>query len=237
MAESFSCKTEHHLKCLGKNFETNNSCERCSILLTSSVDQEEEEEVQCILHPHLVDALKLYGLKIGHLNIRSLPRNIEQLRLIMACSKGLSILTLSETWLNEGILDEEILFPGYNLYRFDRGTGQKGGGVAVYISETITAMRCCELNSPRLESLWMEIFLPKSKGILLGTFYRPPNETTAFFYVFGDVLEMASAENKEIKICGDFNCSFKAPKLCINTKKLISILCSCSLTQLMESPT
>ena len=53
----------------------------------------------------------------------------------------------------------------------------------------------------------LEILLPKAKGILFGTFYRPPSQTD-FMNPFRDVLESASAENKELIVTGDFNCDF-----------------------------
>ena len=85
--------------------------------------------------------------------------------------------------------------------------------------------------------MWLELFFPKSKGILLGTHYRAPNITLEFFDHLGDTLEQVSAENKEIIICGDFNCPLNNPTVDSNTKKLKSLLCSNGLSQIIESPT
>ena len=82
--------------------------------------------------------------------------------------------------------------------------------------------------------MWLELFFPKSRGILLGTYNRPPNITLEFFDYLGDTLERVSAENKEINICGDFNCPLNNSTV---TKKLKSLLCSHGLSQIMESPT
>ena len=49
--------------------------------------------------------------------------------------------------------------------------------------------------------------------------------------------EQVSAENKEIIICGDFNCPLNNPTVDSNTKKLKSLLCSNGLSQIIESPT
>jgi hypothetical protein len=53
--------------------------------------------------PH--DISKSRGIKIIHQNIQSLGAKIDYLRLLMhELKRGIHILTLSETWTNEGIL-------------------------------------------------------------------------------------------------------------------------------------
>ena len=86
---------------------------------------------------------------------------------------GIHILTLSETWLNESISDTEISIPGYNLFRLDRE--KNGGGVAVHAREEIQLVRRDDLEMKGVEGLWLELFLPKSRGVLIGTFYRSPS--------------------------------------------------------------
>ena len=56
------------------------------------------------------------GLFVIQLNIRSLPHKIDILRALLVYNK-LSVITLSETWLNNNISDEEIKLDGYVLYR------------------------------------------------------------------------------------------------------------------------
>ena len=57
------------------------------------------------------------------------------------------------------------------------------------------------------ECMWLELLLPKAKGILFGTFYRTPSQSD-FLNSFQEVLELANAENKETLITGDFNFDF-----------------------------
>ena len=49
-----------------------------------------------------------------------------------------------------------------------------------------------------VEGLWVELFLPKSRGILLGMFYRPPNSSCyfdkEFVSKFEVMLDIATAE-------------------------------------------
>ena len=83
-------------------------------------------------------------------------------------------IAVSET-LDEQILVGEIEIPGYNIFRKDRGG--KGGGVLVFVRSDLSVARRCELEDTAVEGLWLEILLPKSRGFLLGTFYRLPNSS------------------------------------------------------------
>ena len=47
-------------------------------------------------------------------------RKIEQLRILISHCRGICVLTLNETWLNEEILDGKVSIPGFNIHRSDR---------------------------------------------------------------------------------------------------------------------
>lgn len=65
------------------------------------------------------------GMHIIHLNIRSLLPKIDLLRAWLTYNKP-HVITLSETWLNSNISDDEVAIDNYTLYREDRGS--RGGG-------------------------------------------------------------------------------------------------------------
>lgn len=70
----------------------------------------------------LHDISKSRGIKIVHQNIQSLGAKIDYLRLLMHELKcGIHMLTLSETWTNEEITDDELKISGYRLFRKDIG--------------------------------------------------------------------------------------------------------------------
>ena len=50
----------------------------------------------------------------------------------------LDVICLTETWLNESIMDHEILPTAYNIYRCDRA-GRVGGGVMTAIKSTLSS--------------------------------------------------------------------------------------------------
>ena len=165
------------------------------------------------------------GLKFIHQNIRSLRKKLNELRVFLTQRPRIYIIALVETWLNSNISDAEVSLPGFTLFRRDRLV-KKGGGVAVFVSESINAVRRSDLEID--ESVWIEIFLPKSKGLLFGTFYRPPSESVSqpdldYMDRFYNSLDYAAAEGKEIIVNGDFNCDYLPKKPSLETKKLKEI--------------
>ena len=67
------------------------------------------------------------GLKLVHLNIRSLRHKTDSLRLEGLNNKSVDVLTLSETWLDDTVQDSEFTLPGFTCVRLDRAHGTKQG--------------------------------------------------------------------------------------------------------------
>ena len=107
----------------------------------------------------------------------------------------------------------------------------------MYVKESLSIIRGVDLEKQFPgECILLEIFLPKAKGILFGTFYRPPSQTD-FMNPFRDVLESASAENKELIVTGDFNCDFLVKSCSKETRELKEIFRNFGLTQLIDKAT
>jgi len=86
------------------------------------------------------------------------------------------VLGITETWLNTTYSDSYEPIDGYNPEQRDRSTG-RGGGVTVYLHDGVPYNRRHDLEKDQFEELWFEIKFPCSIGILLGTVYRPPDNT------------------------------------------------------------
>ena len=80
----------------------------------------------------LLKIKNLRGLKMASLNINSLLRHVDELRLMLPNSK-IDVFTVNESKIDSSITDNEISIPGYNMLRRDRK--RFGGGVVVYIRE------------------------------------------------------------------------------------------------------
>ena len=150
------------------------------------------------------------GFKIVHLNIRSLPKKIEQLRTILQ-SSSIDVITLSETWLHTKVDMQLVHIPGYVAYRQDRTVtpGQsksRGGGLIVYFKDHLDI---CVLDSDSsstkdLEIQWLRITHQNAKNILLANLYRPPaGKLNQAIKTLGKGLTSLKRQNEEVVILGD----------------------------------
>ncbi|CAH1239100.1 Hypp5710 [Branchiostoma lanceolatum] len=172
------------------------------------------------------------GLMLTHQNIRSLPAKHTDLQILSAESQ-MDIIGLTETHLNEHFPDNIIQLPGYILLRKDRGS-RHGGGIAMYIKDSLAFKERNDLCVDGLEALWIELTPPKSKHLLLCCAYRPPNDNN-FFTAFRQSLEKASDTNLEVTIMGDLNCNLLQDK---GPSEDLTFLCDLhDLTNLITEPT
>ncbi len=108
----------------------------------------------------------------------------------------------------DNVYDNEIEISGYKLFKKDRFSNNYGG-IVVYLRDTINAIRCIDLE---IETIWVEITIPCTQGLLVGHFYRPPDGLQYldpdFLPKFYDVLSTATLEGREIIILGDFNTDY-----------------------------
>ena len=152
---------------------------------------------------------KAIGLSVIHLNVRSLLRKMDQLRLLSE-RNGADIITLSETWLNIDIDDNEIELPGYSITRRDRSE-RTGGGVMIYIRENLVFNERNDLHNSN-EAIWIQVNRIRCKPLIIGCVYRPPNQQVDKF--LGDFNNsLAGIESHFDKIIlGDFNIDYSSKK-------------------------
>ena len=148
--------------------------------------------------PEVNRLLNLKGLNIFHQNIRGLQSNFLGLRELFNAHNNINILILSETHLNESNdYDDLYDVPGYVFIKRNRTCG-KGGGVAIYIKDSIEFQRRFDLENSKLENIIIEILINKSKSFIVTTFYRPPETSNYlpknFNELFEDNLSYITAE-------------------------------------------
>ena len=170
--------------------------------------------------PHDFGLQKLKGFVIASLNIGSLVKHIDQLRINMK-NQTVDILAINETRLDDTINDSEIEISNYTLTRRDRS--RHGGGVAIYVRNPIQFKLRNDLRDDDLELLCIEINKSKTKPFLISTWYRPPNASVELFEKFNCILTKIESLHLESTIIGDFNCNVLADVLDNNTKHLIEL--------------
>ena len=144
------------------------------------------------------------------MNINSILLKIDKIRFIAKLTNA-TVIGLSETKLGNTVLSSELEIEGYDVVRSDRS--QRGGVVACFVKNSISYNRKHNF-CINTESIFIEIFLPKSKPALIGILYRPDkydfvnclertfSETNAFepqeCYLLGNININLQPKDKEI---------------------------------------
>ena len=74
----------------------------------------------------------------------------------------------------------DLSFKGYNFVSNHRAN-RIGGGVVLFIDQNFSYKTLPEFNvsdANIIESLFVEIFTPRHKNMVIGVIYRPPSENT-----------------------------------------------------------
>jgi hypothetical protein len=100
------------------------------------------------------------GFKLASLNITSLPKHIDELRVLLA-DRPVDVLSINETRLDNSVADSDVNIPGYEIIRRDRMTnGRFGGGVCFYVRTSVNYCLRSDFNINQLENLCIEICKP-----------------------------------------------------------------------------
>ena len=204
-----SLKSYYTLVSSGKDFAF--TCSKCTLLDLPYIDNptdtpQSPSTTNDIAHGrNITSKLDLScfhrkGLHFLGLNVRSLLPKLSELRILAAKAKP-ATLSLSETWLDETVTDSEVAIPGYSIIRKDQN--RHGRGVCLYIRNDLSFNIRNDLQTMSIESVWIDILLPKTRPILVGSVYRPPNQQD-FLDEFEQQLKRIDID-QECYILGDFN--------------------------------
>ena len=111
------------------------------------------------------------GMHFIHLNINSLPSKRDEIRYIAQLTNA-TVIGSSETKLENTVLSDntvlssELEIEGYDPARSDRS--RRGGDVACFVKNSISYNRKPNF-CINAETYFIEICLPKSKPVLIGT--------------------------------------------------------------------
>ena len=136
---------------------------------------------------------------------------MDKIKILIGESRHIHVLGITETKLDNNILDSEITIDGYTVIRRDRISGL-GGGVCMFIRDDLNWDRRYDLECDEIEAIWIEMSIKHSKSILINVTYKPPESSRHlnknFTALFFDKITTALVENKETLIAGDFNCNY-----------------------------
>ena len=149
-----------------------------------------------------------HGLKVISLNINSLYKHLDELRLFCA-EHNPHIICLNENKINDEISDELLRTDGFqNIIRKD-GTGY-GGGVAVYVKNGIKFSEQSHLDSD-LESVSIELKINYSKPFIVTTICKPESKVEIYKKIESLICKI-DTEDKECILTSDMNCNMLNPQ-------------------------
>ena len=172
------------------------------------------------------------------LNARSLINKFDTFEAIKN-ELDVDIIGITESWATPQILDTEISLRGYQLFRSDRNSPNKGGGVLLYIREFLKPAEF-SVNAEFNDNVWCQI-----GDLIVGVCYRSTNyaivgddNNSKLYDLFNEV------NNKHILLMGDFN----FPDVDWSTasvdasahpdcKRFLEVVEDCFLTQHVVHPT
>lgn len=185
---------------------------------------------------HIGKSLHHSIFSLLYFNVRSLLPKIDEFRIICSVSK-LDVVCITESWLDSTIDDCEISIQGYSVFRLDRS--RHGGGVLIYVKSLFT---CSILFKGTTEFECIVINIACSVNPSLGSdvsiclFYRPPGSVYSLLDTLFDTLcNIFVSLASKFFLIGDFNIDFLTPSFLYH--KLLSIVTSFNLTQVVKDPT
>ena len=142
-----------------------------------------------------------FGYKCVCLNARSIVNKRNELN-IMVEDIDPHIIGITESWATPDISDAELGMTGYVMFRKDR-LGRRGGGVILYIKESIQAYEIkLEKEAECEEAVWCNIVTGNST-LTVGLVYRSPNISMEENEKIHNAIKEVS--KRDSIIMGDFN--------------------------------
>ena len=148
---------------------------------------------------------KLKGLKLVSLNIASLLKHLDELRIFVEEEKP-HIIGINETRLDNMINDSDIEIDGFEVMRWDRD--RNGGGVALYVHKSLDVTIRQDLMDCNVESVSVQIKVGHYRPFIVTSLYRPPGKPVSHFKDIEKTLSAIEADGKEAIIMGDTNCDY-----------------------------
>lgn len=123
--------------------------------------------------------------------------------------QSIDVITLTETWLNEGFYDRELFDDRYVIYRTDRNyklnNSSKGGGVLIAIKSIFTSSLLFRVDEV-YEAVCIKARL-RHNNVFVCVVYFPPGSRNTDYLDLYNKLELISGP---VLIIGDFNFPLQA---------------------------
>ena len=144
-------------------------------------------------------------------------------------------MCLNETFCDSSISDSEINLPDYSIVR--RNRNRHGGGVAMYIRNSLTFIRRNDLETDDIECIWIEIKCKQKQPVHICSLYRPPSCSVDFIGKLSEIIDRVSCECKETIVTVDFNSDVSGDDSSTTSNHVTSCVNLFQMRQLIHDPT
>ena len=124
---------------------------------------------------------------------------------VTVVATGADVVGVTESWAGEDIPDAELMLEGFDMYRRDRDTGNRGGGVLLYVKANLRSTEW-QPKADYPEHVWCKVKDRMNREIKIGIIYKTGNKT-----IYGGSLHdrllrlMAEVGDSAVLVMGDFN--------------------------------
>jgi hypothetical protein len=192
---------------------------------------------------NIMQGFDVNSFSMLHLNIRSISKNFELFKQLLSEIKfTFKIISLSETWCTDEYIETNTNFqlPNYKVVHQFRGSGKKGGGLCVFISNSLVfnlKKNLCSTTND-YESLCVEIINKTTKNIIIHVLYRPPSASIKQFEKhIKNIIKNKSGENKSVYFVGDFNVDLNMRHLNKKINNFFNVIYQKGYIPLINKPT
>ncbi|CAB4009639.1 Hypothetical predicted protein, partial [Paramuricea clavata] len=188
------------VKYMGSAFTSGKQLLRLTNFALAALILQRSGDVALLLNPGSISTqLPKKHLHLGQVNVNGLRNKTMEIKDLLN-DTGIHLLALTETKLDNLILDGSVAIEGYQFLK--RNRNGHGGGIGLYSKDCLVCKVRNDLCSPYIEDLWVEICRPKAPKMLLGIFYCPPSANKDYMTHVYDSWDRATDENYETYVLG-----------------------------------
>ena len=184
------------------------------------------------------------NFNVFHCNVNGLESKYDHIHEFFSTTNSeIDLIAFTETSLqsNNEFFLKNVTFDGFNQFSTPTNSGKGGATIYVKSKYDIVPRMDLEVRNDHFESTWIELKNKKGKNIICASIYRHPHDNSKIFSDFLEYLEKVTLkitkENKEIFICGDFNCDLLKVNVSSIYDKFYDLLSSYGLFPSILLPT
>ena len=175
-----------------------------------------------------------------HLNACSLARHFDNFKMLLSkLSVSFPVIGVTETCLSD-LTTDSVDISGFKFLS-NHCTNKNCGGTGLYLQDNLEYKLHpdCNYSDPEvIESLFVELDIPRGKNIVVGVVYRLPNQNlSAFLAVFNEILSNITRGGKTYYVAGHYNLDILHHNDHAQTQEFVNNLFLHMLFPLITKPT